>query len=311
MTEKIQSDFDKSAFFGAVISAFSWGLTGIFVKEIDLSSLIITYNRLLIALVIAFPVIVILRRNNLNSFLTLKHISSWGLSLLLVGYYLLATTAFKLAPVGEVALLLSISPVFVLILKWIARHKNYKNEIIGAVISVFGVLVITIPNILLENDYKSDTQLLGYMLSIVAAMLTAAYVFMFRILNTKNKPPDTLIVPLQTFFIGSLILGLYLYIFSNNQLMLTYNNDNALIFLSLGFFCTAIPTIGFSIAAKKLHAVVTATSSLLIPVFAGLLSYFILNEVPYWTIIPGGLFIIGGLVLMIVGRKKSGNTLDS
>ena len=50
----------------------------------------------------------------------------------------------------------------------------------------------------------------------------------------------------------------------------TLNGHALLVFLGLGVLSTAIPTIGFAVASKRLPAVVTATISLFIPLFAGL-----------------------------------------
>ena len=92
-----------------------WGLTGIFVRLLPgMSPLAVTTGRLSGALVVALPFFAIsdARRSSLR--LAVKKPVAYALASLLVGYYLLATAAFQLSPVAEVALLLSTPPLFVL-----------------------------------------------------------------------------------------------------------------------------------------------------------------------------------------------------
>lgn len=296
----------SSALIAAVVSAIAWGFTGILVKILPpVSSLTLTYHRLLIALLVSLPIIVFLQRKNLEKFSSLKNPATWVLATLLIGYYILATTAFQLAPVGEVALLLSISPLFVLLFKIISGVKNQKHEYLGAAMALSGVLFILLPEISLGAS-SSESHLIGNTFSIFAAILTAAYATLFRSLDLRKKAPDTLNVSLITFALGSLILIGYREPSIINQSSMievaTINWKYVILYLLLGVFCTAIPTIGFAIASKKLPPLVTATTSLLVPVFAGIFAYFILGEKLSSTIIPGSFLILVGLGTML--RKK-------
>lgn len=136
---------DRSALAIAAVTAAMWGLTGIFVRLLPtLGPLALTSWRLLVALGSVFPIFAIraARRRDLKRTLTRPVAYVAGL---LVSYYLLATASFQLAPVAEVALLLSTSPLFVLTLRRLRGNAPTRLEIIGAMLSVTGIALVLAP----------------------------------------------------------------------------------------------------------------------------------------------------------------------
>ncbi len=107
---------ERRAVLAAGLTAVMWGLTGILVRLLPpVSPLAVTAGRLVAALIVALPFVAIsnAKRSSLKE--ALKRPVGYVLASLLTGYYLLATAAFQLAPVAEVALLLSTPPLFVLV----------------------------------------------------------------------------------------------------------------------------------------------------------------------------------------------------
>lgn len=287
-----------SALLLVFISSIAWGLTGVLIKLLpSVSPFTLTYHRLLIAIFVSLPIILFLYRKKLEKFKSLKNPFTWVLSSLMVGYYLTATAAFQLAPVAEVSLLLTISPLFVLILRYILGQKNQKHEYFGAVLAFIGVTYILIPNISLSSELLMK-HLLGNTFSILSAVLTACYATLYRSLYLKGSEPDTLIVSLITLALGSAVL----FGFREPSIFLSAEDigwKNKQIYLLLGIFCTAVPTIGFAIASKKLPPVITASTSLLILIIASTFAYFILNEVIPKTMVFGSFIILIGLGIML------------
>jgi drug/metabolite transporter, DME family len=102
----------------AGLTAVMWALTGIFVRLLPaVSPLAVTPGRLLGAPIVALSIFATssAKRSSLNE--AIKNPVAYALAFLLAGYYLLATAAFQLAPVPEVAVLLSTPPLFVLALR--------------------------------------------------------------------------------------------------------------------------------------------------------------------------------------------------
>ena len=104
---------ERITLLAASLTAVMWGLTGIFVRLLPgVPPLAVTTGRLSGSLVVALPIFAIsdARRSSLK--LAVKKPSTYTLASLLAGYYLIATAAFQLAPVAEVALLLSTPALF-------------------------------------------------------------------------------------------------------------------------------------------------------------------------------------------------------
>ena len=66
---------------------------------------------------------------------------------------------------------------------------------------------------------------------------------------------------------------------------------------NLAVLCTAIPSFAF--ASERLPSVVTATISLLIPLFAAAFAFVILGERISSTVIPGSVLVLAGIVLIL------------
>jgi len=138
---------ERSAVLAAALTAVMWGLTGIFVRLLPrVSPFAITTGRLMGALVVALPIFVISRAKRSDLKVALKKPVAYALASLLTGYYLLATTAFQLAPVAEVALLLSTPPPFVLALRRIRADVPTVREVLGAGLAVAGIALILVPS---------------------------------------------------------------------------------------------------------------------------------------------------------------------
>jgi threonine/homoserine efflux transporter RhtA len=75
--------------------------------------------------------------------------------------------------------------------------------------------------------------------------------------------------------------------------------------LGLGVLCTAIPSFGFAIVSKRLPSTVTAATSLLIPLFAGIFAYVFLGEKLSSMMVPGGLLVLAGLVVILRQNQQS------
>ena len=138
----------RSAVATAVVTAAMWGLTGIFVRLLPpLSPLAITSGRLSVAFASTLPILVIYAAHRRELKRVFTRPIAYALACLLVSYYLLATASFQLAPVAEVALLLSTPPLFVLTLRRLHGDAPTHLEIIGAVSSVTGIALILAPQL--------------------------------------------------------------------------------------------------------------------------------------------------------------------
>jgi drug/metabolite transporter (DMT)-like permease len=263
-----------------------------------MSPVTLTGMRLTIALMVSLPLFWLMRRE----FISFKNIVtrpvSYVFASLLTGYYLLATTAFQLAPVAEVALLLSTPPLFILFFIVLAGKRPPRAKFIGALMAMIGIAFILIPKMTLNQEGSSQL-ILGHLFAITAALLTAIYAYHYRQLQEKQNAPNALEVSMLTFGLGALMLMIQLLISPGSFEFASLTGQTLWLLLGLGLLSTAIPSIGFALASQGLPAIVTATISLFIPVFAALFALGLLNEQLSDTFIPGAILVLGGVLFLV------------
>lgn len=272
----------------------------------SINPLTITAGRLVIALATALPIFLLFRDAQQSFKSAINNTFSYILALLLVGYYLLATAAFQMAPVAEVALLLSTPPLFVLAIRRIRGEHSFRTEIGGALLAICGIAIILFPRMSFVGE-QSIKYFYGNITAICAAALTAIYAYTYRILSEKGRSPESIGVSLLTFALGGVTLALVVIFRPVPSGLTTLNNSAIFIFLGLGVISTAVPSLGFALASKRLPAIITATISLFIPVFSGLFAFLILGEKISIMFLVGGVLVLWGVVMIIrASRFRTG-----
>jgi len=294
---------ERITLLAASLTAVMWGLTGIFVRLLPgVPPLAVTTGRLSGSLVVALPIFAIsdARRSSLK--LAVKKPSTYTLASLLAGYYLIATAAFQLAPVAEVALLLSTPPLFVLALRRIRGDVPKVPEVLGAGLAATGIVLILAPRLAL-TERSVHARLIGDTLAVCAALLTACYAYLYRQMAKNDAAPEPLSVTFMTFVLGSAALIALVALIPVAIPSDALHGSNLLLLVALSVLCTAIPSFAFAFASKHLPPVVTATVSLLIPLFAGGFAYLILGEKVPLTAIPGSAFVLAGILIILRQNK--------
>ena len=304
---------NRSALMMALMTSFTWGLTGIFVRLLPgVSPLAITAIRMAIALLCILPVVACGNAGITRGLTSaLRRPTAYVLASFMVGYYLLATSAFQRAPVAEVGLLISTQPLFVLAIRSLGclpvfRSANCERpslrETGGALLAIGGMAIILGPGMSASGSL-TERHLIGSMMALGAAALSAAYAWLYRRLAEQGKAPDTNAVSLLTFAAGSVILLAAMVLVAMPSSLPAPSWENVALLLGLGVVSTAIPTVGFSLVSRRLPAIVTATISLLVPVFGGLSAFLVLGERLSPNFLVGCVPVLGG-VAMIVRRRR-------
>ena len=286
-----------------LLTAITWGLTGIFIRWLDgLSATAITSGRLFIALVIVVPFLLFSRASRASFRTDLFNPWAWILSSLLTMYYIAAVTAFQAAPVADVALLISSSPLFVLVYQIIFGISLRRLEVLGAIFGISGIALIT----LLDTNSSSpvwNNRIMGDVFALFAASATAAYAAVYRAAAHRDTAPKASNVAVMTFAIGGTLLGLWT-MATEAPLEPQFSVPMLLAFFALGLISTAVPSIAFGIASRRLPVLVTSTIRLSTPVFATLFAFVLLDETPsIWTL-PGGVLVLSGMFMVISPHQK-------
>ena len=277
-----------------MLSAATWSLAGVWVRLLPGVPLAtVVAGRMALALVALAP-IVWLRRRGLGR----ADGAAWALAALMAGYYVAAVAAFRLAPVAEATLFVNASPLFAVGWALIRREPLSRAQLAGTALALAGVAVIVLPGLLSAAD--ADRQrLVGDALALVAAAGMAAYAVAFQRLG--ERAPSPLLVTTLAFVIGgaalaalSGVLGAGAYVGLDGA-----RSWGALV--GLAVVTTAIPTLAYSTASRRLPAVVTTTVRLLTPAFAAVAAWAVLDEVPSVWLGLGGALVVAGLAWSLRG----------
>jgi drug/metabolite transporter (DMT)-like permease len=292
----IQPKLDIRGLMAALCAAATWGMTGVFVRWLPgWSPFLVMVGRFLVAMIAMLPILLLTPsiRNNLTRSLAAPLI--WRLSLPAIGAYILGTTAFQMAPVGEVTLLCTTSPLFVIAYKYVVRSLIKRSESVGMVLATVGVSLIMLPKLSI-NQTPSWQTIAGYFLALGAAGLIALYAFWFNALAKQSIAPNAIVVVFVTFFLGSILSFLCEIFFSNLSTGIGMNRQVILIFLSLGILSTAVPFLCYTVAVQRLPVMLSTALMLLEPIFSVLFASVALQEIPSLWSGVGSLFVFGGLL---------------
>lgn len=293
---------DRIGIVAAVITALSWGLTGIFVRLIDdLSSEGILFCRLFFSYIALQIFAVFYDKFRNQILLDYKIRITWKLAFLQFMYFSFATYAFNYAPVSDVALLISTSPIFILVIHYFINSNIAAKDLVGVALSLLGVAIIIFGG---HSESGADQtwplRIVGDILALCAALSIGLYALYYKTATEKNKHPSAFSVALVACFVGSVISSFFL---STADLNLE-EEIISLPLIGLALISTAIPAITYALSSSRLPPVVTTTIRMLTPVFASVLSYLILSEVPTVWIIPGGALVIFGSYVITMRNIK-------
>ena len=299
----INITIEQKVMWLAALTAIPWGFTGIFVRLLPpIPSLTITAGRFAISLITILPILFCFKSTRSSLRNTMSCSVNYTLALLLIGDYVFATTAFQLAPVAEIALLLGTTPLFVLVICCIRGESSTLSEICGALLPIIGIAIIMLPKISFSDSHGIQ-HLLGDIFAVFAAASVATYAYIYRMLVNKGHAPECIGVSILTFLLGGITLGVIVTLSPHASGITSLNKNDIFIFLGLGIISTAIPTLSFAIASKQLPPIITAMISIFIPLFSGVFAYLILHEYLSILFLVGCIFVLLG-VFLIVQKPK-------
>lgn len=221
---------------------------------------------------------------------------------LMAGYFLLAVTAFQMAPVAEVSILINTTPLFALIYKRSKGIPISTQEIWGIFLGLAGVVLVVVSGNSSAQTSFGTSRLIGDFMALIAGGSMAVYSIFYTTIPT-DKRPSSQIASFFTFLVGSAVS---LLIISSSGKMASIENHldlNALyFFLALGVFATLLPTLSYAYASSVLDSVTVTALRLVTPLLAAFLGIVFLTEIPNVLFWPGALILLTGLFLIIKSK---------
>ncbi len=278
-----------------------WGSLGIFVRNIPISSLLLSFSRAVIAL----PILMLVVK---RSGLTLKAcLRKENIPLMISGAmiglaWVLFFAGFRLTSIANVTFIYNMCPIYVLILSPILlKERITAAQIIAILVAFFGFVLIIAQAV----DF-SDAATLG----IAAATLSGLLYAMIVIINRKYAThlSGEAVAFIQMLFT---LLALLPFVFGSRPLEQFSAMDPLawLLLLVLGVFHTGLAYIGYFQSYKTCSASTVAQFTYLDPAFALLFGYFLANETLTWIQGIGGFLILGSTFLTLFLPVKQEKTV--
>ncbi len=297
----------------ALLSTATWATAGIFIRWLPgWSPFSILSGRFSVATLALLPVVL---SPNLRPefFRALRSPSIWGLSLPMIGGFLLGTTAFQMALVGEITLLLSTPPIFVVAYKLFARVRIHRNEGIGTLLAIAGVALISLPQLSMGSGVSglgasgsgaSWQTITGYLFALSAAALLAVYTIWYGAIARRGKTFRSINVVFVTCLVGCVLSSIYTVMFSDSAGLTGLDQQSMLVVLGLGLLPTATSTLCYTIAAQRLPTILAAAILLTEPMFAVLFASVLFKEIPSFWFGFGSCFVLSGLLFIARGAEQ-------
>lgn len=281
-------DLDGRDVLGALVTAMSWGATGVWVNLAPtLSPLALVAWRVLVAALLFLAFFPRVRRS--------YRMAAAALGVLLVAYYLAAVFAFQHAPVGEVSLCIGCSPLFVLLYRaLLGGHRPAWHELLSVAMTLAGLVAIVWPA--MRGGGAPGTGL-GLAAALGAAALTAAYASIHRYLALRARAPNgaeigrTAFVPL-----GAALLAVA-WFSAGPARLLPPDMPGVGAVLGLGIVSTALPTVAVAVASSRLAPFLNTLLRLTTPLFAVGFGWMFLAQKPTWWTVAGAALILSGLLV--------------
>jgi drug/metabolite transporter (DMT)-like permease len=291
-----QPKLNSAGLMAAMFATATWGMVGIFIRWLPgWSPFAVLAGRFLVATAAMLPILLLVPsiRHDLTRSLHTPPI--WWLSLPAIGSSFLGTTAFQMAPVGEVTLLFTTSPLFIIAYKYVMRLDIKRGEGWGILIATTGVILILLPQLSSDRAISWQT-IIGYLLALGAAGVVTLYTVLFNTFTDRGIAPKSINIVFMTCLLGGILALLCTISFAKLSLEPGIDRREIFVLLGLGVLSTALPFFCYTIAAQRLPIVLTTGILLLEPMYAVLFASIALQEMPSLWFGIGSLLVFWGLL---------------
>ena len=278
----------------ALLAAVTWSLAGVWIKWLPGVSLLgIVSGRLALALP-AIGLVVALGAGRPAS--ELRTAAPWRLGALLVLYYAVAVSSFRLGAVAEVTLLLNTSPLFVALASPVLGLRVRRTEWVGIAVALLGLALVLVPAFARPAEAAANAWV-GIALGLAAAALMGLYSVLYARAARAGAAPDARAVTLAALWLGAVGAIAWAFTDEPSALFASPRQTGALVGLSI--VSTAIPTLGYSLASRELTPVLSTSIRLLTPVFGAVFAVLLLGEPTTLWLWGGGAVVLLGLALIV------------
>lgn len=255
-------------------------------------------TRLLMASVVMFVVVIVLRRFRLPTRQDIPVIISVGVFMMGI-YVTLAQIALQYVPAGRATLLGYTVPLWVMPFAILFLHERINRlKLIGWLLGVTGLLVLFNP---VGFDWSDPDVVLGNGFMIICSMSWAACVIQMRTQVYRLEPFQ--LIPWQLLVAGSCVLASAM-VFQPDQYIEFTPPNFWLLFVS-GPVVSSLTLWSSTMSLRHLPALTSSVGLLGVPFVATLLAWIFLGEALTVTLSIGLVVIFAGIAMVSIGEARS------
>ncbi|MFE4309305.1 EamA family transporter [Streptomyces sp. NPDC056517] len=217
--------------------------------------------------------------------------------LLILGGNALVVLAETSIPSGLAALLISVVPAWVVILKAVTGQRPSAGGLAGVLLGLVGLAVLTLPGI------SGEVKVGGVVLVVVATLLWSVGSFSSARLPMPANPFTASAYEMIAGGLAGMALGL----FRGEHHGLDLAEISTRSWVALAYLIVFGSLIAFTAYAWLLQAAplsLVATYAYVNPVVAVALGALVLNEALSWPIVLGGAIVVGGVCLIVSTERR-------
>ncbi len=282
-------------YIAVAIGVISVSTSAIFVRLADAPSSMIANYRLLLAVIIMLPLVLLKYRDEFKRIEKRDWMASIAAGVFLALHFILWFESLNLTSVASSTVLVTTQPIFAFLGGYLFFKEKFTS---GAVISL--IIAFTGSVIISWGDFQiSGMALFGNFLALLGAIAITGY-FLFG--QNVRKRLSLITYSFLVYAISAVTLIVYNVVL--DVPFTGYSQSTWIYFLALAIIPTFFGHTLFNWALKWLNASTITMGILFEPVGASVLAYFVLGEMITWSQFLGGTIVIFGLMLFIFSTTK-------
>lgn len=282
-------------YIAVAIGVISVSTSAIFVRLADAPSSMIANYRLLLAVIIMLPLVLLKYRDEFKRIEKRDWMASIAAGVFLALHFILWFESLNHTSVASSTVLVTTQPIFAFLGGYLFFKEKFTS---GAVISL--IIAFTGSVIISWGDFQiSGMALFGNFLALLGAIAITGY-FLFG--QNVRKRLSLITYSFLVYAISAVTLIVYNVVL--DVPFTGYSQSTWIYFLALAIIPTFFGHTLFNWALKWLNASTITMGILFEPVGASVLAYFVLGEMITWSQFLGGTIVIFGLMLFIFSTTK-------
>ncbi|MDR1725587.1 MAG: DMT family transporter [Bacteroidales bacterium] len=284
------------AYIAVCAAMFFWGISFVWTKQLlnnGFNVIFIVTTRLIVSFLLLFLIFKFTKRlekvkkQDIPKFLFLAFFEPFL-------YFIGENYGLKYVDASFAAIFIAIIPVVIpLGLRLFCYEKINNSIIIGVIISIIGIIIMSV-----GNSFSFNVDIKGILLLSLAVLSAAGYSIMLSKLLNYNPVTITVYQNLIAFvyYLPLLCITNFKSVINNTALTMQWNFESFFALVMLSVFCSSIAFIGYSYAAKHISIAKASVFTNTIPVitiaFAVLIGqeHITINKIVGIFIVIGGVF---------------------